>query len=156
MTDTATKSRKPRPLVGWREYVGFPDLGIPFVRAKIDTGARTSALHATRLHHYEVAGEEWVRFTVPARKNRPAIRAEAPLAGVKKVTSSNGETQKRFYIHTKLKIGTRIFSAEVTLTNRGQMGYAMLVGRTALVRRFHVDVAKSWVQGGGPEKERPE
>ncbi len=146
-------SGKSRPIVGWREYVGFPDLGIPFVRAKIDTGARTSALHATHLHHYEVDGEEWVRFTVPARAGRPAHRVEAPLAGVKKVTSSNGETQKRFYIHTKLKIGRRSFSAEVTLTNRRQMGYAMLVGRTALIRRFNVDVAKSWLQGGGPTKE---
>ncbi|MBV7256047.1 ATP-dependent zinc protease [Pacificimonas sp. WHA3] len=153
ITSKKIRAKTPRALVGWREYVGFPDLDIPFVRAKIDTGARTSALHATNLHHYDVGGEDWVRFTVPARKGRPEHRVEAPLAGVKKVTSSNGEAQRRFYIHTKMKIGSRIFSAEVTLTNRGQMGYAMLVGRTALLRRYNVDVAKSWVQGGGPTKE---
>jgi hypothetical protein len=144
---------KTRPLVGWREYVAFPDLGIPFVRAKVDTGARTSSLHATRLHHYEVNGEDWVRFTVPARKGRPAHRVEAPLAGVKSVTSSNGETQKRFFVHTRLRIGEKTFSAEVTLSNRSQMGYAMLVGRTALLRRFNVDVSKSWLQGQRPPKD---
>ncbi|MGB7405225.1 MAG: RimK/LysX family protein [Pacificimonas sp.] len=142
-----SRPRAARPLVGWREYVAFPDLGIPFVRAKIDTGARTSSLHANRLHHYEVDGEDWIRFTVPERKGRPAIRVEAPLAGTKRVTSSNGETQTRFFIYTRLRIGDRTFPAEVTLSNRSRMDYAMLVGRTSLAKRFNVDVAKSWLQG---------
>lgn len=150
-------ARAPRPLdmVGWTERVAFPDLGIPFVRAKIDTGARTSALHAIRLHHFERDGREWVRFTVPERRDRPKARVEAPLAGLKKVRSSNGEMQKRFVIKTALVIGSKTFKAEVTLTNRSQMGYAMLVGRTALRKRFLVDVSKRYIQGGFPPEETP-
>ena len=144
------RAAKPPQLVGWAEQVAFPDLGIPFIRAKIDTGARTSALHAVRLHHFEHEGADWVRFTVPARKGRPAARVEAPLAGVRRVRSSNGELQKRFLIRTRLIIGKKTFRADVTLTNRSQMGYAMLVGLTALRKRFLVDVSKSYMQGGGP------
>ncbi|MBZ6377255.1 hypothetical protein B5C34_05845 [Pacificimonas flava] len=136
--------------VGWAELVALPDLDIPFVRAKVDTGARTSALHAIRLHHFEKDGREWVRFTVPARKGRSKHRVEAPLAGIKKVRSSNGETQKRFVIRTRFVIGGKRFRAEVTLSNRSQMGYAMLVGRTALKNRFLVDVSHAYMQGDTP------
>lgn len=144
---------RPLPLVGRIEQVGFPALGIPFVRAKVDTGARTSALHAARMHHFEKDDRQWIRFTVPARRGRPAVRVETPLVGVKKVKSSNGQTQKRFVIKTMLEIGTQTFEAQVTLTNRAQMGYAMLLGRTALRRRYLVDVSKSYLQGGGPYEE---
>ncbi|MEE4349293.1 MAG: RimK/LysX family protein [Pacificimonas sp.] len=136
--------------VGKVELVALPDLGIPFVRAKVDTGATTSALHAVRLHHFEQDGAEWVRFTVPKRTGRPAHRVEAPLVGLRKIKSSNGETQKRFVIKTPLVVGSKRFQAEVTLTNRSQMGFAMLLGRRALKSRFLVDVARSYAQGEGP------
>lgn len=140
-------TKRPLDMVGWRELVDFTDLGIVGVTAKIDTGAQTSALHAIRLHHFELDDRPWVRFTVPARRRRPTSRVEAPLIGVRKIRSSNGEMQKRFVIRTRLRIGQRSFRAEVTLTNRSQMGFAMLVGRSALARRFVVDAAKSFVQG---------
>ena len=142
--------RAPLLTIGHAEQVAFPELGVPFVRAKVDTGARTSALHATRLHHFDHEGAQWVRFSIPARVGRPAHRVEAPLVGVKQIRSSNGSVQKRFVIKTRFLLGKKSFIAEISLSNRSQMGYAMLLGRTALRRRFIVDVSQSYLLGGGP------
>ena len=112
-------------IVGWREWAQLPDLGVDAIKVKVDTGARTSAIHAYDVHHFERGGEEWVRFKLhpEQRRRRPEVTCEAPLAGIKKVTSSNGQTQKRFFIKTRIKVGKKTFPIHLTLTNRDDMGF---------------------------------
>ncbi|NNC47958.1 MAG: ATP-dependent zinc protease [Sphingomonas sp.] len=145
---------KKNGVVGWREWAQLPDLGVGAIKVKVDTGARTSAIHAYDVHHFERDGTEWVRFKLhpEQKRRRPEVSCEAPLAGIKRVTSSNGQTQRRFFIKTRIKMGKKTFPIQLTLTNRDDMGFRMLLGRTALRRRFLVDCSKSFIQG----KERPD
>lgn len=144
----------PRPgLVGWREWVGLPDAHTPWIKAKIDTGARTSALHAFGIERFTREGAAWVRFEVhPWQTSAADARTvELPVAGLRSVRSSNGETQERVVVVLQLSLAGRTFEAEVTLTDRDEMGFRMLVGRTALAGGgFHVDPAASYVGGQPP------
>ena len=131
-------------VVGWRELVSLPDLGLSLIPAKIDTGARTSSLHAEVLDDFRRDGERFVRFAVDwggARHFCEAIHVD-----VRGITSSNGEQQDRFVIKTPLMIGKVVFRAEISLADRSQMQFPMLIGRTALRRRFVVDSGHSWLQ----------
>ncbi len=139
-------------LVGWREWVALPDLGVPRLKAKIDTGARTSALHAVNLRPFETNGLEWLAFTVEPHvrggSDHAAIECRAPLWDRRAVRNSGGSVESRYVIKTALAIGGRQFEIEVTLTNRSDMGFEMLVGRTALrTGRLFVHPARSFVQG---------
>ena len=132
------------PVVGWRELVGLPSLGLTDIPAKIDTGARTSSLHAQVLEEIERDDGRYVRFAVDWGGKRH--ECEAIHVDVRGVTSSNGETQQRYVIKTVLKIGEHQFKAEISLADRSDMKFPMLIGRSALRRRFFVDSGHSWLQ----------
>lgn len=133
-----------REICGWREVVSLPELGVLHLRAKVDTGARTSSLHATEIELFERGGEEWARFKIDAVEDHHQI-VEAPRVAHRMITSSNGERQERLIIKTELAMGTQIFRAEFSLADRSDMLLPMLIGRTALRRRFLVDSAKSFL-----------
>ncbi len=131
-------------VVGWREVVSLPDLGLVGIPAKIDTGARTSSLHAHVLEDFQRDGELFVRFAVDWGGVRH--HCEAVHVDVRGITSSNGDQQTRFVIKTPLSIGNLTFRAEISLADRSQMQFPMLIGRTALRRRMVVDSGHSWLQ----------
>ncbi|ODS98745.1 MAG: ribosomal protein S6 modification protein [Erythrobacter sp. SCN 62-14] len=131
-------------LVGWRERVSLPKLGLRAIPAKIDTGARTSSLHAEVLEEFTRDGRQWVRFAVDwggVRHPCEAVRMDR-----RGVRSSNGDLQRRLVIKTPLQIGSLTFRAEITLADRSSMQFPMLIGRTALRRRMVVDSGHSWLQ----------
>lgn len=135
--------------VGWREYVAFPDLGIEQVIAKVDSGAKTSALHTFFIEPFTGQdGREWVRFGLhPVRKKQtPEVIAQAPVKEVRNVSDSGGHIEARFVIETEFVVGDTRFMAELTLTNREKMAYRMLLGRTALREHFVVDCDLSYAQ----------
>jgi ribosomal protein S6--L-glutamate ligase len=137
------------PLVfGWLEWAVLPDLGIPAIRAKVDSGARTSCLHADDIEEFEKDGEVWVRFLTRPVTRRPeiAVPCEARLHDKRSVISSNGHAEERCVIRTRLKIGRRVWPAEFTLTNRDTMRYRMLLGRSATAGRALVDPGESFLQ----------
>ena len=143
-----------RTIVGWREWVRLPDL-LPdpadAVKAKIDTGARTSAVHTWERETFERRGERWVRFALHPRQRDDGhvVVAEARLVEEREVRSSNGETELRPVVETTLRIGAHAFPIELTLTTRDQMGFRMLLGRTAMAGRLLVDPGVSYRMGGG-------
>ena len=136
--------RAPPLIVGWRELVSLPGLGLTGIPAKIDTGARTSSLHAHVHEDFLRDGERFVRFAV----DWDGVRhfCEAIHVDVRGITSSNGDQQTRFVIKTPLRIGNLTFRAEISLADRSQMQFPMLIGRTALRRRMVVDSGHSWLQ----------
>ncbi len=139
-------------IAGWREWVAFPDLGIPAIKAKLDTGARTSALHAYDVERFRRNGVSMVRFKVhPIQRSEEAVVvAEAPRVEPRTVRSSSGHEDRRVVIVTEIEmLGTR-WPIEVTLARRDRMGFRLLLGRTALEGQFLVDSGRSFV-GGGPE-----
>ena len=138
--------RKSLPPVGWRELVHLPDLGLHAVPAKIDTGARTSSLHGEVLEEFERDGQKLVRFAVDFSQQHVRQICEAVHVDVRGITSSNGETQYRYVIKTPMKIGDLEFRAEISLANRRDMQFPMLIGRSSLRRRFVVDSGYSWLQ----------
>lgn len=131
-------------MVGWRELVSLPELGLNDIPAKIDTGARTSSLQAIVIDDFLRDGERFVRFAVDWDGVRH--HCEAVHVDIRGITSSNGERQERFVIKTPLTIGNLTFRAEISLTDRSQMQFPMLIGRTALRRRMVVDSGHSWLQ----------
>ncbi|WP_151526837.1 ATP-dependent zinc protease family protein [Serinicoccus kebangsaanensis] len=140
-----------RTVVGWREWVQIPQLGVPWIKAKIDTGAKTSALHAFDLRTVERYGRAWVSFSVhPWQASaEDAVTMELPLLDTRSVRSSSGHEEQRYAVLLPLVLGGREVPAEVTLTDRDEMGFRMLVGREALVQGFLVDPAASYA-GGRP------
>ncbi len=145
------RRRKQAPLVvGWREWVLIDGLGCELpVKAKVDTGAATSALHAPVMKRFERDGEEWVSFMLRPhqRKTLDSRRVEAPVIGQRRVVSSNGKSELRPVIETSIVIGDRNWDIEVTLTGRGRMQFRMLLGRKALRGKAIVDVSRSHAAG---------
>ncbi len=139
-------AKRPLQIVGWREVVQLPDLGLHAIPAKIDTGARTSSLHATILEEFERDGERYVRFAVDFAQQHVRQVCEAVHIDWRGITSSNGETQRRRIIKTPLRIGGVQFRAEISLADRSDMRFPMLIGRSSLRRRFVVDSGHSWLQ----------
>ncbi|SMQ57696.1 Uncharacterized conserved protein [Altererythrobacter xiamenensis] len=135
--------------LGWREMAFLPELGLRDIPAKIDTGARTSSLHAHVLEEFRRDGERFVRFAVDWGGVRH--ECEAIHVDIRGITSSNGETQRRYVIKTPLRIGSLEFRAEISLANRSDMKFPMLIGRSSLRRRFVVDSGHSWLQSPGRE-----
>ncbi len=143
-------TRKPKIIIGWEEWCSFPDLNLPAVKAKIDTGAKTSALHAYDIKAFTKEGVKYVRFKIhPLQKNNDLfVECVALLADYRVVMSSNGEREKRYVIKTRLLMGTKKAEIEITLTSRHNMAFRMLMGREALRKtRFVVDPVKSYQLG---------
>jgi hypothetical protein len=137
------------PKLGWREWIALPEMKLPHIKAKVDTGARTSTLHAFFIDPFHRGKQQWVRFGIHPHQhnNEIAVECEAPVKDRRLVADSGGHRQKRFIIETKLIIGRQLFQAEMTLTNRDSMKFRMLLGRTAMKGRFIVDPEKSYLQG---------
>lgn len=140
--------QSPLPVIGWREWVALPDLGIAGIKAKIDTGARSSAIHAFEVETFQEQGQCLVRFKVHPlqRDSLFAVAAMAPLADQRLIRNSGGQTQLRALIETSLKIGDQIWPIELSLTNRDVMGFRLLLGRQAIRHRFLVDSGRSYLQ----------
>ncbi len=141
-------SEEHRFTLGWEEWLALPDLGLPAIKAKIDTGARTSALHATALEPFGSTSNPQIRFTIHPNPNDPELEVvcAAPIVDRREVTSSNGETELRFVISTPVQFGDRSWPIEMTLTNRETMAYRMLFGRTAIAENMVVSPSDSFIQ----------
>ncbi len=155
-----SRSRPALITVGWREWVAFPAAGLPAVYAKVDTGAATSALHATGVMRFERDGHPWVRFDAHplGRPYRDAtVRCEAPVIDERDVRSSSGHSETRLVVRLTLRLGVRSdapeWTVEVTLADRGAMAFPMLLGREALVGRVVVDPGRARVLGPDPPVE---
>ncbi|KRA39534.1 hypothetical protein ASD81_12055 [Nocardioides sp. Root614] len=146
-------SSSPQVTAGWREWVRLPGLGVRNVKAKLDTGARTSALHAFDLTEFERDGAEWVRFSVHPwqRSAEDAVFVECPVHDRRVVRSSTGHEQERVVILTDVSLVGRTINTEVTLTRRDEMGFRLLIGREALRQGFVVDSSHSYL-GGRPTR----
>jgi ribosomal protein S6--L-glutamate ligase len=139
----------PSPLIlGWQEWIALPDLGLPALKAKIDTGAKTSALHTHLIEPYGPVKRRMVRFTVHPNPQRGDLEIEASAAVIdrREVISSNGERELRFVIATRLSMGGSEWPIEVTLTNREKMAYRMLIGRQGIRPNVLVDPDASFRQ----------
>ncbi|MFT6390465.1 MAG: hypothetical protein ACJAUP_003867 [Cellvibrionaceae bacterium] len=136
-------------MIGWREWVSLPELGIVRIKAKIDTGARTSALHAYFIEPYHKANKHYVRFGIhPLQGNtNKNMICDSLVSDERTVTDSGGHAETRFVIQTLLVIGNVSRLIEITLTNRDTMKFRMLVGRTAMENDFYVNPALSHCSG---------
>ena len=136
-------------VLGWREWVSLPGLGIVSIKAKLDTGAKTSALHAWDLSLHEVDGQQWIRFRVhPMQRDKETSTVcEAPLSDRRWVTNSSGSSEHRYIITTELQIGGSRWPIELSLTNREAMGFPMIIGREAMRNRVLVDPRASFRAG---------
>ena len=136
--------------------MALPDLGVDWIKAKIDTGARTSSLHAFDVTEFERDGESWVRFRVnPWQDSREdAVVVESPIHDRRAVRSSSGHAQQRIVVQLLIRLVDREVLAEVTLNNRDEMGFRMLIGREALRHGYTVDPARSFLGGRAPREAR--
>lgn len=149
MASSSSDTVDPAPFVlGWGEWVALPDLGLPAIKAKVDTGARTSALHAFLIEPFGTPDAPMVRFgihPVPGRHD-VEIYCSAPVVDRREVTSSNGERETRYVIESRIAIGAKTWKVEITLTNREQMAYRMLIGRQAIRGDIVVDPSAAFRQ----------
>lgn len=138
--------------LGWREWVSLPDLGLSYVKAKVDTGARTSAIHAFSVRTFSEDGRERVEFLVhPIQKDTDTVvTCLADVLDRRVVSDSGGHKEERIVIKTQLDIGGHAWPIEATLTARDDMLFRMLIGRTAINKRAVVNPARSYVVGKKP------
>lgn len=142
-----------RVVVGWREWVSLPQAGVPWIKAKIDTGARSSAIHAFDVDAHVVAGEQRVRFSIHPwqRADDDVAELTLPVLDRREVRSSNGQTEERYAVAMDVVLAGRTVTTVMTLSNRDEMGFRLLIGREALEQGFLVDSAGSYL-GGRPKR----
>jgi hypothetical protein len=143
----------PPTVAGWREWVGLPGQGVPWIKAKLDTGARTSAVHAFDLEELERDDGTWVRYSVHPwqRSDEDATVTESRVLDRREIRSSSGHVDERYVVSMDLTLVGRTVTAEVSLSSRDEMGFRLLVGREALRQGFLVDASRSYV-GGRPRR----
>ncbi len=148
------KDHHPLQIIGWREWLQLPQLGIEHIKAKIDTGARTSALHTFDLETYLDKGVRMVYFKVhPLQDNQDLIvECHYPVLDRRLVADSGGHREQRYVIVTEARLGDISWEIEMTLTNRDTMRFRMLLGRTAMAKRFLVDPRKSYLTNHIPDE----
>ncbi len=136
-------------VIGWREWVALPRFGIESIKAKVDSGARTSSLHAFDIEEFRRGGRDMVRFNLhpEQRRSHPVIAVETPLADRRRVTPSSGHSEMRPVVRTEIALLGERWEVEFTLTSRDAMGFRMLLGRQAIRRRFLIDTGRSFVNG---------
>jgi hypothetical protein len=141
------KKIKKLPIIGWREWVALFELGIDKIKAKVDTGARTSALHAFSLRPFKSNGKDKITFEIHPFQHdtHEIISCTADIIDRREVTDSGGHTEERYVISTPLTIAGQTWPIEITLTERENMLFRMLLGRSALRKRFIVNPARSFV-----------
>ena len=141
--------KREKSTIGWREWISLPELGIDRVKVKVDTGARSSALHAFKVKVEERRGELWVKFEVHPKQHakKPSISCEAPVVDRRIVRDSGGHEDIRYVIETIARLGEEEWPIEITLTDRDAMGFRMLLGRTAVRGRHLVDPGRSFLHG---------
>jgi hypothetical protein len=141
---------------GWREWVQLPDIGVPWIKAKLDTGAQTSSLHASSIRAFDKDGEDWVRFRVRPWQDSPEddVVVELPIHDRRNVRSSNGHVQERIVVRMRIVLLDKTLRTDVTLSNRSSMGFRMLIGRRALRRGIDVVSGESYLGGRAPREAR--
>ncbi len=141
--------RKNYPIIGWREWLALPELGLEKIKAKVDTGARTSALHAFFVRPYTDQGTEWVRFGMHPKQNRTDLVVECTckVKDRRIVSDSGGHREERYIIETMVVMGQEKKMIEITLTDRDTMRFRMLLGRTAIHGSYLVDPEASYLLG---------
>jgi hypothetical protein len=133
-------------LIGWRELVSLSQFKLFNIKAKIDTGAKTSALHAENIEYITIKGKSYVRFIVEQEDGK-SITIKSPLIEERDVKSSTGHKTRRPVVKTKIQMGKDIFEIEITLINRDLMGFKMLIGRDALGGNYFINPQKSYLLG---------
>ena len=143
------KVSQPNPVIGWREWVSLPELGVDHIKVKVDTGARTSSLHAFDLREVERDGIVRVQFSIhpEQRRSHPSISVDLPLVARRRVRDSGGKVELRPVVETIVELLGQRWPIELTLTRRDTMGFRMLLGRRAIRRRFIIDPGGSFFGG---------
>jgi len=153
------REEKPEPvIVGWREWVALPGLGVPAIKAKVDSGARSSSLHALDMEVFQRDGADWVRFHVQPLRKYPHIilEREAPVVEYRNVRDSGGRTTRRPYIRTTLEMSGQRWEIDLNLTERGDLLFPMLLGRVALEDRCRIEPTGSYLLGRWGWKKYPD
>lgn len=145
------RQHSPKPELGWKEWVALPELGIPLIKAKVDTGARTAALDTISLQEFAQDGIAMARFEVRVKNQKHVaatkLTCTARVMDSRMVTNSGGVAERRVVITTGLLIGNKIRQVEITLTNRNSMKFRILLGRTSIGKDFVVNPGKSYLRG---------
>lgn len=145
------KNRPTKLMIGWRETVSLPDLGLEQFPAKIDTGARTTAIHASDIKLYEINGDPWVEFSPDHVGLTDVDQCALPVHHKRSFTNTSGIAEERIVVISMLQIGERTERIEISLSDRTDMKFPMIVGRTALRQlRLTVDPSRSWLQSPKP------
>jgi hypothetical protein len=141
--------KKQKRAAGWREWVSLPSIGVGSIKAKLDTGARTSALHAFKIETYWSHGELWARFFVHPYQENDAreIACTARVEDIRTVSNPGGRRQRRLVIRTDVRLGDEIWPIDLSLTDRDEMGFRLLIGRTAMHGNLTVDPDHSYLLG---------
>jgi hypothetical protein len=134
-------------ILGWRERLSLPQLGIGELKAKLDTGARSSSLHVDTLESFERDGATWLRFSIHVGRRQPVdVQCEAPALDRRAVTDTGGRRTLRWFIRSEVQLAGQRFDVDINLTNRRHMLFPLLLGRSALHGRFAVDPSLSYTQ----------